>query len=181
MPSLATGSPVPRSPASKKKLPPEHNSAVIAARVNSLSNHLVTSATQTYGKLGLGFLRARLIYLLGRRPGVNGATASAVIGVDPAATSRAFKSLIEDSLVTAGKGPQRALSLTKQGKALLTSVNALSAERERRLLHDFSAEEAELLLQFLTRMLANAQAVAQIAGEADAVIAAAGVPAADTL
>jgi DNA-binding MarR family transcriptional regulator len=176
MPSSAAGNPVARSPASKKKPPPEHSSAAIAARVNSLSNHLVTSATQTYGKLGLGFLSARLIYLLGRRPGVNGATASAVIGVDPAAVSRAFKALIEDGLVTAGKGPQRALTLTKQGRALLSSVNALSDERERRLLHDFSVEEAELLLAFLTRMLSNAQAVAQIAGETDAVIAAAGTP-----
>jgi DNA-binding MarR family transcriptional regulator len=163
---------VARRPAPKKPLA-QHSSAVIAARVNSLSNHLVASATQTYGKLGLGFLRARLIYLLGRRPGVNGATASAIIGVDPAATSRALKSLIEDGLVTAGKGPQRALKLTTQGRALLSAVNALSDERERRLLHDFSPEEAELLLAFLTRMLANAETVAQIAGETEAVIAAA--------
>jgi DNA-binding MarR family transcriptional regulator len=162
------------SKAPSKDSAPGHSSAVIAARINSLSNHLVASATQTYGKLGLGFLRARLIYLLDRRPGVNGATASAVAGVDPAAVSRALKSLIEDGLVTVGAGPQRALSLTRPGRALLSSVNALSDERERRLLQDFSEDEAALLLQFLTRMLANAEAVARIAGETEAVIAAAG-------
>lgn len=149
---------------------------MIAARINSLSNQLVASATQTYDKLGLGFLRARLIYLLGRRPGVNGATASAIAEVDPAAVSRALKALVEDGLVTAGKRPQRALSLTAQGRALLTGVNALSDERERRLLQDFSDDEAALLLDFLTRMLANAEAVARIASEADAVIAAAETP-----
>ena len=44
------------------------SSTVIATRVNWLGNRLVTTASATYGQIGLGFLDARLLLLLGRRP-----------------------------------------------------------------------------------------------------------------
>jgi len=55
------------------------SSTVIATRVNWLGNRLVTTASATYGQIGLGFLDARLLLLLGRRPDI---TAARIVSSD---------------------------------------------------------------------------------------------------
>src|ERR1700761_6747029 len=89
-------------------------SSVIATRVSWLSSKLVSTATATYGELGLGFLNARIILALGRRPQITAARLAEVIGVDPAAVSRALRELKARKLVEEAKGAVRYLNLTAE-------------------------------------------------------------------
>src|ERR1700749_5027999 len=109
-------------------------SAVIATRVNWLSSKLVSTATATFGELGLGFLNARIILALGRRPQITAARLAEVIGVDPAAVSRALRELKARKLVDEAKAPVRSLSLTVDGQHLRGQVEAISDARETRML-----------------------------------------------
>ena len=140
-------------------------SSVIATRVNWLSSKLVSTATATYGELGLGFLNARIILALGRRPQITAARLAEVIGVDPAAVSRALRELKARKLVEEAKGPVRSLSLTEEGRLLRTKVEAISDARETRMLQGFSDAEADKMFQFLERMLEQMDDVGALAEE----------------
>jgi DNA-binding MarR family transcriptional regulator len=140
-------------------------SSVIATRVNWLSSKLVSTATATFGELGLGFLNARIILALGRRPQITAARLAEVIGVDPAAVSRALRELKARKLVEEAKGPVRSLSLTQDGQLLRTKVEALSDAREARMLHGFTEAEADKMFQYLERMLGQMDEVGALAEE----------------
>lgn len=140
-------------------------SAVIATRVNWLSSKLVTTATATFGELGLGYLNARIVLALGRRPQITAARLAEVLGVDPAAVSRALRDLKALKLVEEGSGPVRSLSLTPDGSVMRDKVEKLSAAREQRMLRGFSEEEADRVLDYLERMLAHMDEVAALAEE----------------
>jgi DNA-binding MarR family transcriptional regulator len=140
-------------------------SAVIATRVNWLSSKLVSTATATFGELGLGFLNARIILALGRRPQITAARLAEVIGVDPAAVSRALRELKARKLVDEAKGPVRSLALTVEGQHLRGQVEAISDAREARMLQGFSEAEADKMFQYLERMLAHMDDVAALAEE----------------
>lgn len=140
-------------------------SSVIATRVNWLSSKLVSTATATYGELGLGYLNARIILALGRRPQITAARLAEVIGVDPAAVSRALRELKARKLVEEAKGPVRALALTADGQLLRGQVEVISVAREERMLRGFSEAEADLMFQYLERMLAHMEDVAALAEE----------------
>ena len=140
-------------------------SSVIATRVNWLSSKLVSTATATYGELGLGFLNARILLALGRRPQITAARLAEVIGVDPAAVSRALRELKARKLVEEAKGPVRSLSLTPDGQQLRTQVEAISDARETRMLQGFTEAEADKMFQYLERMLAQMEEVAALAEE----------------
>ncbi len=140
-------------------------SSVIATRVNWLSSKLVSTATATYGELGLGFLNARIILALGRRPQITAARLAEVIGVDPAAVSRALRELKARKLVDEAKGPVRSLSLTPDGQLLRTHVETISDQRETRMLHGFTEAEADKMFQYLERMLAQMDEVGALAEE----------------
>ena len=140
-------------------------SSVIATRVNWLSSKLVSTATATYGELGLGFLNARILLALGRRPQITAARLAEVIGVDPAAVSRALRELKARKLVEEAKGPVRSLSLTLDGQQLRTQVEAISDARETRMLQGFTEAEADKMFQYLERMLAQMEEVAALAEE----------------
>ena len=140
-------------------------SAVIATRVNWLSNRLATTATATFGELGLGFLNARIILALGRRPQITAARLSEVLGVDPAAVSRALRELKSRTLFKEARGPVRFLSLTPSGAALRISVEKISDEREIRMLNGLSETEANQMLDFLERMLGHMDDVAALGEE----------------
>jgi DNA-binding MarR family transcriptional regulator len=133
--------------------------------VNWLSSKLVSTATATYGELGLGFLNARIVLALGRRPHITAARLAEVIGVDPAAVSRALRELKSRKIVEEAKGPVRSLALSQAGAALRTQVEAVSEEREARMLRGFSEEEADRMFQFLERMLSHMDDVAALAEE----------------
>ena len=140
-------------------------SSVIATRVNWLSSKLVSTATATYGELGLGYLNARIILGLGRRPQITAARLAEVIGVDPAAVSRALRELKARKLVEEAKGPVRSLSLTDDGRLLRGHVEAISEAREACMLRGFTEAEAEKMFQYLERMLAQMEDVAALAEE----------------
>ena len=139
--------------------------AVIATRVNWLSSKLVTTDTATFGELGLGYLNARIVLALGRRPQITAARLSEVIGVHPAAVSRALRELRADALVDEATGPVRSLSLTAAGAAMRDKVERLSDEREKRMLKGFTEAEASRMLEFLERMLSHMDEVAALAEE----------------
>lgn len=141
------------------------SSAIITTRVNWLGNRLVTTASATYGQIGLGFLDARLLLLLGRRPEITAARIAEILGVDAAAISRAVKSLKGRRLISEARGPLRALSLTEGGRALWRQIETISEEREKRLLHGFTDDETELALNLLNRMLDNMDEVALLADQ----------------
>jgi DNA-binding MarR family transcriptional regulator len=146
------------------------SSTIIATRVNWLGNRLVTTASATYGQIGLGFLDARLLYLLGRRPDITAARIAEIIGVDAAAVSRAVKSLKARKLIAEARGPLRSLSLTDDGWALCHLTEKISDEREVRLLRGFSDSEAEQMLVLLNRMLDNMGDVALLAEQVPEVV-----------
>lgn len=140
-------------------------SAVIATRVNWLSSKLVTTATATFGELGLGYLNARIVLALGRRPQITAARLSEVLGVHPAAVSRALRDLKAQNLVEEAKGAVRSLSLTPQGLTARDQVERISEEREKRMLRGFTEAEANRALDYLERMLAHMDDVAALAEE----------------
>lgn len=146
------------------------SSTIIATRVNWLGNRLVTTASATYGQMGLGFLDARLLLLLGRRPDITAARIAEILGVDAAAVSRAVKSLKGRRLIAEARGSLRSLSLTEGGKELWHQIERVSDEREARLLRGFSDDEAELVLNYLSRMLDNMSEVALLSEQVSAMI-----------
>ena len=140
-------------------------SSVIATHVNWLSNRLVATASATYGQLGLGFLNARIVMALGRRSGINAARLSEVLGVDPAAVSRALREMKGQKLVDEARAPVRALTLTAEGVRLHRQVEKISDAREARVLRGFSEAEAGRMLDYLERMLSHMDEVAAVAQE----------------
>jgi DNA-binding MarR family transcriptional regulator len=148
-----------------------HGDSLVATRINWLGNRLVTTASATYGQIGLGFLHARLLYLLQRRPDITAARISDIIGVDAAAVSRAVKALRARKLIRQAAGPVRSLSLTDEGRRLSGLIETIADEREQRLLRGFSAGETEQLLSLLNRMLDNMDDVAHLAVAAPKVAA----------
>jgi DNA-binding MarR family transcriptional regulator len=140
-------------------------SSVIATRVNWLSSKLVSTATATYGELGLGFLNARIVMALGRRPQITAARLAEVLGVDPAAVSRALRELKARKLVEEAKGAVRSLALTADGQHLRAQVETISEAREALMLRGFTEAEADTMFQYLERMLAHMEDVAALAEE----------------
>ena len=148
------------------------SSSIIGTRLNWLGNRLVTTASATYGQIGLGFLDARLVSLLGKRPELTAARISEIIGVDAAAVSRAVKSLKGRRLIAEARGPLRSLSLTDEGRAMARQTHKIAEEREHRLLHGFTEEETEQLLGMINRMLDNMDDVAQMAEDIHSLVGA---------
>ena len=92
--------------------------------------------------------------------------------MDAAAVSRAVKSLKTRHLIAEARGPLRSLSLTDQGKTIWHQIEKISDEREVRLLRGFSEEEAEQVLNYLSRMLDNMGEVALLAEQVQELIGA---------
>jgi DNA-binding MarR family transcriptional regulator len=144
--------------------------AGVATRIHWLGNGLVTTASATYGRIGLGFLDARLLDLLGRRGGLTAARIAEIVGVDAAAVSRAVKSLKARKLILQATGPLRSLSLTEEGWRLYRLTGTISNEREARLLRGFTDAEAEQILDGLDRMLANMHSVGLLVDDVSALV-----------
>ena len=90
--------------------------------------------------------------------------------MDAAAVSRAVKSLKARRLIAEARGPLRSLSLTDEGKAIWHQIEKISDEREARLLRGFSEDEAEQVLNYLSRMLDNMSDVALLAEQVQEII-----------
>ena len=84
-------------------------------------------------------------------------------GTKSSGMGRAVSSLLERDLVLKLDGRARSVRLTREGEALIEGINQVSAERERRLLAEFSDEEAAVLLGFLGRLMLNVPALTELA------------------
>ena|GEM_PF-6632693 len=146
---------------------------VVLQRLSWLGAHLVASATTTYGKIGLGFPEARIVFLLGRAGQMTGINISHVLGVDRGGVSRALKSLAHAGLIQrAPPRPRnsaqvvpgldlrptrsnRGVCLTAAGLAILDKVVTLTEGREHMLLDGFAPDERAALIGYLDRLLEN--------------------------
>jgi DNA-binding MarR family transcriptional regulator len=154
--------------------PSSPNSTLIAARLSNLGNRVVSTASATYGRLGLGYLHARMIHLLGRRPDLTAARVAESLEADPGAVSRAVNALKCEGLLQ-NVSPTRTLSLTAEGWEFHRQVMALSEERERRLLQDIPPAEMSAFLVTLDRLAENLADLAQLAEDVDPVLNRAGL------
>jgi DNA-binding MarR family transcriptional regulator len=150
-------------PASKP-LSPQLDNAVMS-RLSWLGAHLVASATATYGRLGIGFPEARIIFILGRAGQLTGVRISEALGVDRGGVSRALKSLTAAGLICRS-GRTRGVRLTAEGVDIFGQVAAITEQRERFILAGFSPKERAELVAYLDRLLANFPEVAWL-GQAE--------------
>ncbi len=162
--------------------PPAHTAYdnEVLQRLSWLGAHLVASATTTYGKIGLGFPEARIVFILGRVGQMTGINISQVLGVDRGGVSRALKSLTEAGLIQrAPPGPRtpgravpgltlrptrsnRGVCLTQAGVAILDRVVSLTEGREHMLLTGFEPHERAALISYLDRLLGNFEHVTSV-------------------
>lgn len=125
---------------------------------------MAASATATYGKLGLGFLEARVIHALGKTPGTKAVELRRHLGVDRGQLSRTLKGMRAARLIVQ-VDVERRLCLSEKGRRLRARVDAVADARERRLLQGFSDEEAHQLTGYLLRMLDNTSELSALASE----------------
>ena len=155
-------------------LPPPP-SLLTAARLSNLGNRVVSTASATYGRLGLGYLHARIVLLLGRQPDLSAARVAEQLEADPGAVSRAVNTLKLQGLLKNTPGPARALFLTSQGWEYHRRVAALSEERERRLLQGIPEAELAAFLATLDRLVENLGGLGQLAEDYALVLQGAGL------
>jgi MarR family transcriptional regulator for hemolysin len=129
----------------------------VSARLGLLASRLVTTATATYGQLGLGSIEARVLLVL-ETQSIKPVKVSQLIEVDGAAVNRTVQMLVARNLVIRSARRDAYLSLTDRGTRLCRAVKAVAQEREKRLFEGFSAEELDTLLDFLHRVRLNAAA-----------------------
>lgn len=132
--------------------------------LGAISNLMGAGASRLYREaFSLGLGEARLLYVLGYEADLTAKRASQIMGVDKGATSRSLAVLEGRGLVTvtvhSGDGRQKVIDLTPAGRQVRDGIMAIALEREKRLMAAFSAEEAELLSDFLQRLLAHVPTV----------------------
>lgn len=126
------------------------------------SNQVANSASRLYRQeFGIGITDWRILVYIEIYPGSTGAEASNFIGLDKGAVSRSLAHLTERGLLKSKSDGLRKIkySTTAAGKKLYQRMLKTALAREEALLTGFSAEERELLLQFLHRLLDNLPAI----------------------
>ncbi len=136
----------------------------ISARLGSLAGHIVTSASATYARIGIGSVEAKVLFILDESP-MTAARISKALGMDRAAISRTVKALMARGLLDKSTGLVASLSLTARGKIMHSAVRCLSEERERRLLSHFSEAERAALIGYLSRLAVNVPDLSRLADE----------------
>ena len=122
-----------------------------------IANELSHGASRLYlRKFGIGIFEWRIMAMLAVEPRITANRICQVIGFDKAAVSRGVASLRTKDYVKIGSvgGDQRSrtLELTLAGYRLHNKILDVALERERRLLRDLSASEANVLLDLLSRI-----------------------------
>ncbi len=139
----------------------------ISAKIGYLAGRMVATASSTYARLGVGSLEARVLELIGDRPAIKGADISRALGIDPAAVSRTVRTLAERGAIS--RCGSR-VTLTDRGEGLCEAVRALSRERNRRMMEGLSEAEQALLEQYLERLWANTNELAEMAAMSPAFV-----------
>jgi DNA-binding MarR family transcriptional regulator len=138
----------------------------ISARLGLLAGSLVTTATSTYGRLGLGSIGAKVLLALECEP-IKAVKVCQLVGVDRAAVSRTVQVLTAEGLVSRTEGRGAYLSLTQRGAELCRGIKAVTYEREERLFEGFSPDELELLIDYLRRMALNMPGMTALTADMD--------------
>jgi len=135
----------------------------IPAYFTFLAGKISNSASATYRpRFGVGITDWRIMAMLASDPWISAVRISSATGLDKAAVSRSLRVLADGGLIDIrpDKTDQRrqSVALTRKGVALHDRIVVLAAERERKLLQGFSANERKSLLDFLIRLQARVQA-----------------------
>jgi DNA-binding MarR family transcriptional regulator len=136
----------------------------ISARLGSLAGCVVTTASATYARIGIGSVEAKVLFVLDEGP-MTAARISRLLGMDRAAISRTVQALEARGLLDRSPGPVASLSLTPKGVIMHGAVRCISEERERRLLARFTDEERARLVDYLARLAINVPDLSKLADE----------------
>jgi DNA-binding MarR family transcriptional regulator len=136
----------------------------ISARLGSLAGHVVSTASATYARIGIGSVEAKVLFVLDEGP-MTAARISKLLGMDRAAISRTVKALVARGLLDRSLGSVASLSLTPRGVIMHGAVRCISEERERRLLTRFTEAERSLLIDYLARLAVNVPDLSNLADE----------------
>jgi DNA-binding MarR family transcriptional regulator len=122
------------------------------------SNRLNSTGSAAYRALfGIGIPEVRLLIMLAVEPDINAARICEVMGIDSGAASRTLRDLEAHGLVRQRPDDQnrayRRWSLTPAGEALHDQTVLISQERDRILAATMTAEEHDLLISLLKRIL----------------------------
>jgi DNA-binding MarR family transcriptional regulator len=128
-----------------------------------LGNQLTASAVGAFGTLGVGFLEARVLIVLGRRPNLIATSLVQHLGVDRSAISRALQQLKSAGMVVADD--LRRLSLSDAGWAKYKEVEAIANERLARLTADLADADLQQLLILLLRLHRNVPHLLEFKGD----------------
>ena len=122
------------------------------------ANRFSRSASSFYRKhFGIGVVELRIVLALGRRDQQNANELRATTDLDRGAVSRSARVLEEMGwirIVNTGKAaPRLLMSLTDLGREKYRMLSVLAADREERVLADFSEEEIATLRSLLRRLI----------------------------
>lgn len=118
-----------------------------------VGNQLTATAVAAYGTLGVGFLEARILFVVGRAPDQLSTHLVQQLGVDRAAISRALQQLKGAGLIVADE--RRRLTLSDSGWAKRAQVVRIADERLARFTAGLSEAELEQLLGLVRRLHRN--------------------------
>jgi DNA-binding MarR family transcriptional regulator len=140
--------------------------AFVPVHLTYLAQKISSSASALYRpKFGIGITDWRIVALLAVEPWITPGRICDATGLDKGAVSRSVRDLIEAGFVElkAGNGTQRRrpLALTPKGLSLHDRMVKAAIARQEQLLAGFSAEERALLIEFLTRMRVQVEALAK--------------------
>jgi DNA-binding MarR family transcriptional regulator len=135
--------------------------AFLPSAIMLLAQKIAASASAAYRpSFGVGLTDWRVLAALGAEPWIAPARIAEASGLDKAAVSRALGALRAAGWVESDGGPALrggALALTPAGLALHDRLVEAAAERQRRLLAGFSAEERAQFASYIARMTATAE------------------------
>lgn len=135
--------------------------------VGAIANKFVLNgSTLLRREGGIGFTEWRVMVMLALEPGVTAKRISEVVGVDKAAISRSIKilaaaGLIEPTPDTAGRRSQD-YRLSPAGQEFHDRLQSKMAGLERCLVARLGAEELDVLVDLLQRLLAQSPTMAAV-------------------
>lgn len=135
----------------------------IANLIHSISNRMTATGTAAYARFGLGFLEARILYVLARTPPMPSSMLAMRLAVDRAAISRAVSRLTGEGLIELV--PKRCLSLTAQGQALSVAITGIFEDRCLRLIDGLSDPARIVVLEHLRLLQRNVLLLAALPSE----------------
>lgn len=135
-----------------------HLSRFTPALITWAAHKLATNNSAVYRKLfNVTLMEWRVMLHLYSEPHSNAAKMAIAIGFDKATISRTVDNLhkrgLVDEDIDPSDGRSSKLELTDEGRSLYRKIVPVAIAQERQLLGDLSAEEAETLVNLLSRVV----------------------------